>query len=116
MDVTGPGKSGKRNQKETLDKSEVSSGPHSTDPRPDAAAAETQINLVSPFAHPRGAKVARSALRDFVASHPIPVALSCLALGGTIAAIIYQRQRRDTWDARLGRLRQSLVNVANEAG
>lgn len=113
MDFAGPAKNDKKDKSE---KSEASPKPHSMEPRPDAAAAETQINLVSPFAHPRGAKVARFALRDFVTRHPIPVVLSCLVLGGTIAAIIYERQRRDTWDARIGRLRQALVNAANEAG
>ena len=84
MDVTGHGKS---DQKDTAAKSEASSRPHSTAPQTDEAA-ETHINLVSPFAHPRGAKIARFDLRQFVTSHPIPVFLSCLALGGAIAAII----------------------------
>ena len=113
MDVTGHGKSDKKDKSE---KSEASPKPHSSEPLPDVAAAETQINLVSPFAHPRGAKVARFALRDFVTRHPIPVALSCLALGGTIAGILYKRQRRDSWEARISRLRQALVNAANDAG
>ena len=111
MDVTGHGKNDKKDKSE---KSEASPRPHSSERLPDAA--ETQINLVSPFAHPRGAKVARFALRDFVTRHPIPVALSCLALGGTIAAILYRRQRRDGWEGRIGRLRQALVNAANDAG
>ncbi len=113
MDVTGHGKSNEQNKSE---KSEASPKPGSSGPVPDATAAETQINLVSPFAHPRAAKVARFALRDFLTRHPIPVALSCLALGGAIAAILYKRQRRDTWEARIGRLRQAVVNAANDAG
>ena len=113
MDVTGHGK---RDKQDKSEKSEASSKPRSSGPLPDAAAAETQINLVSPFAHPRGAKVARFALRDFVTRHPIPVALSCLALGGAIAAIFYKRQHRDTWEARIGRLRHAFVNAANDAG
>jgi hypothetical protein len=110
--------SGRRNSDklEETDRNEAPAKPRSTAPRTDEAAAETQINLVSPFAHPRGAKVAKFALRDFVTSHPIPVALSCLALGGTIAAIILKRRRRDTWDARIGRLRESFGNAANDAG
>ena len=113
MDFAAPGKN---DEKDKSEKREASPKPSSTEQGPDAAAAETQINLVSPFAHPRGAKVARSALRDFVTSHPIPVALSCLVLGGTIAAIIYQRRRRDTWDARIGHLREAFANAANDAG
>ena len=116
MDVSGHSKKSKKDRTDESEKSEASPKPHSTEPQPDPAAAETQINLVSPFAHPRGAKVAKFVLRDFVRSHPIPVALSCLALGGTIAAIIYKRQRHDTWDARIGRLRRAFVNAANDAG
>ncbi len=113
MDLAG---AGKNDEKDKSEKSEASPKPRSMEPRPDAAAAETQINLVSPFAHPRGVRVARFALRDFVTSHPIPVALSCLAVGGAIAAILYQRRRRDTWEARIGRLRQAFANAAHEAG
>jgi hypothetical protein len=80
------------------------------------AAAQTEVNLVSPFAHPRGAKVTAFSLRQFVMRHPVSVALSCLALGGTIAAVILKRRGRDTWDARIDRLRRALVNAANGAG
>jgi len=101
MDVTGHGKSDKE------DKS-------------DEAGVETQINLVSPFAHPRvtqaAPKLTRFDLRQFVTSHPIPVALSCLALGGAIAAVILKRRRHDSWDARIDRLRQAFANTANSAG
>ena len=98
MDVTGHGKS---------DKS-------------DEAAVETQINLVSPFAHPRSgqeaAKLTKFNLRRFVRRHPVPVALSCLALGGAIAAVILKRRRPDSWDARIDRLRQAFATAANGAG
>jgi hypothetical protein len=82
----------------------------------DEAAAETQINLVSPFAHPRGAKVTNFGLRHFVTKHPIPVAISCLALGGMLAAVISKRRRRDRWNTRIDHHRQSLVDAANGAG
>jgi hypothetical protein len=113
MDVTGQNK---KDRKDKAVKSEASPTPHSTAPRPDEALAETEINLVSPFAHPRGDRVTKFDLRPFVTRHPIPVALSCLALGGTIAAVIWKRRRRDTWDARIDRLRQALVDAAIGAG
>lgn len=113
MDVSGRTKNDKTATTDTIT---AAAKPQPMAPRPDEAAAETQINLVSPFAHPRGAKVATYKLRDFVTSHPIPVALSCLALGGTIAAAILKRRRRNSWEARIDRLRQAFVNVANDAG
>jgi hypothetical protein len=80
---------------------------------------ETQVDMVSRYAHPRGAKAFKNTrfdLRQFVTRHPIPVVLSCLALGGTIAAVILKRRRRDAWDARITRLRQAFVDAANGAG
>ena len=115
MDASDRGKS---DNTERADR-EASARPPSTAPLPDEAAAQTQINLVSPFAHPRGAKqteVSTFNLRQFVARHPVPVALSCLALGGAIAAVILKRRRRDTWDARIDRLRQAFVQAANSVG
>jgi hypothetical protein len=83
-------------------------------------AAATQVNLVSPFAHPRGARDVKNAqfdFRQFVAKHPVFAALSCLALvGGTIAAVVVKRRRREAWDARLDRLRQALLDAANGVG
>jgi hypothetical protein len=115
MDVTGPGKNARRDEKERNDRSEASPKPHARVPGPDDAAAQTQVNLVSPFAHPRGDKFATFNLRQFVTRHPIPVALSCLVLGGTIAAGILKRRRRDAWAARLDRLRHSFSDAANGA-
>ena len=115
MDVGGRGKSDNREVADSV----ASAKPPSTAPLPDEAAAQTQINLVSPFAHPRGAKqtkVSTFDLRQFVARHPVPVALSCLALGGAIAAVIFERRRRDTLDARIDRLKQAFVQAANDAG
>lgn len=85
------------------------------------AAAQTEVNLVSPFAHPRSAQDTRNlerttfGVREFVARHPWAVALSCLALGGTIAAVILKRRRGDGWEARIDRLRQAWVDAANGA-
>jgi hypothetical protein len=113
MDVSGAGKHDKKD------------GTHATGQQADEAAARTHVNLVSPFAHPRGgksgtkrgAKSGHFDLQDFVTRHRVPLALSCLALvGGTIAAIVVQRRRRDTWDGRFGRLRQAFVDAANDAG
>ena len=114
MDVTGHGKSDKKDKSEKM-----APPPHSSEPLPDEAAAQTQVDLVSPFAHPRGVKDAKSTTFDlwqFVTRHPLPVALSCLALGGTIAAVILKRRRRDRGDARINRLRQAFVDAANGAG
>jgi hypothetical protein len=122
MDVAGPAKNlgnNKNDRKETLGQGEASPGPRgaASQPQPEEANAQTHVNLVSPFAHPRSAKVARFDLRQFVTSHSLPIALSCLALGGAVAAaVILKRRRHDSWDARLARLRQSLVDAANGAG
>jgi hypothetical protein len=114
MDASGRGKGDNRERADRV----ASAKPPSAAPLPDEAAAPTQISLVSPFAHPRGAKQTEVTfnLRQFVARHPVPVALSCLALGGAIAAVILKRQRRDTWDARIDRLRQAFVQAANSVG
>ena len=111
MDVGGRGKSDRREKNAA---SQASPKAHPTASGPDEATARTQVNLVSPFAHPRGAGFD---LRELVTRHPISVALSCLALvGGTIAAVMVQRRRRDAWDARLDRLRQTVLNAAKGLG
>ena len=125
MDVSRRGKSDNSDRREKPDRSEASAKPDSAAPRPDEGAAETQVNLVSPFAHPRGAKQAKVGtfdLRQFVKRHPVPVALSCLALGGTIAAALSRRRPRDTWQdrivqiGRIARLQQAFVDAGNGAG
>jgi hypothetical protein len=113
MDVTGHRKN---DGKETPGKSEASARPPAGAPQPDEATAQTHVNLVSPFAHPRSAKVTTFDLRQFVTRHSIPLALSCLALGGAVAAVILKRRHRDRWDVRLDRLRQTLVDAAHGAG
>jgi hypothetical protein len=96
---------------------EVAPNPRAAAPQPDeAAVAETQVNLVSPFAHPRGVEATRFDLRQFMTKHRVPVALSCLALSGALAAVILKRRRRDTWDARIARLRKLFVDATNGAG
>ena len=96
---------------------EVAPNPRAAATQPDeAAAAETQVNLVSPFAHPRGVAVTRFDLRQFITKHRVPLALSCLALSGAIAAVILKRRRRDTWDAGIARLRELFVDATNGAG
>lgn len=86
----------------------------------DEAAVETQVNMVSPFAHPRGGRESKNArfdLRQFLAKHPVPAALWGLTLvGGTIAAVVVKRRRRDAWGARLNRLRRALLDAANGVG
>ena len=119
MDVTGRNKKNESPRKDQTEKRAAAPRPPLTAPRQDEAAAETQVNMVSPFAHPRGARATRNTkfdLRQFVTRHPISVALSCLALGGTIAAVILKRRRRNPWDARLDRLRQAFADAANGAG
>ncbi len=111
MDVTGH----RKNQKVTFGQKEASPRPSAAAP-PEDATAQTHVNLVSPFAHPRSAKVTTFDLRQFVTRHSIPLALSCLALGGAVAAVILKRRRRDRGEARLDRLRQTLVDAANGAG
>src|SRR5579871_5733105 len=113
MSATGQGKHDTRGEG---DQPEVSPDPRARAAQPDEAAAETQVNLVSPFAHPRGVEAARFDLRQFMTKHRVPVALSCLALSGAIAAVILKRRRRDTWDARIARLRELFVDAANGAG
>src|SRR5580704_11026293 len=108
MDVTGHVKNDKKDETDTLGRSKGSPGPSAAAQQPDEATAETHVNLVSPFAHPRGARVSTFDLRQFVTRHSIPLALSCLALGGAVAAVILKRRRRDSWDARVDRLRQTL--------
>ena len=111
MDVTGSGKGDKQEKNAT---SQASPKAHPTALRRDEAAVRTQVNMVSRFAHPRGT---RFDLRELVTRYRIPVALSCLALvGGTIAAVMVQRRRRDTWDARLDRLRQTVLDAAKGIG
>jgi hypothetical protein len=86
---------------------------HPAAPRPDEAGAQTQVDLISRYAHPRGATFD---LRRFVAKYPVPVVLSCLALvGGTIAVVVGRRRRRDTWHARMDRLRRLFADAANGA-
>ena len=112
MDVSGRGKDDK--QEKNADMSQASPKAHPTASRRDEAAVRTQVNMVSRFTHPRGT---RFNLRAFVTRYRIPVALSCLALvGGTIAAVMVQRRRRDTWDARLDRLRQTVLDAAKGIG
>ncbi len=111
MDVSSHGKHAKS------DKGEASPKPDPTTPRPDEATAQTQVNLVSPFAHPRGGKDANVDLRKLAQGRAVPVALMCVALvGGALAAIIVARRRRDAWDARIGRLRRAFLDAAKGAG
>jgi hypothetical protein len=73
--------------------------------------------MVSRYAHPRRAKAARFDLRQVVVRHAIPiVAVSCLTLAGTIAAVLWKRRRRDSWDARIDRLGRTFADAANGAG
>jgi hypothetical protein len=111
MDISGHGKHAKS------DKGEASPKPEPTTPRPDGATAQTQVNLVSPFAHPRGAKDARVDLRKPAQGRTLPVALMCVALvGGAIAAIIMARRRRNAWEGRIGHLRRAFLDAAKGAG
>jgi hypothetical protein len=111
MDVSGRSKNDMQEKNAT---SQTSPKAHPTASRRDEAAVRTEVNLVSRFAHPRGT---RFDLRQLVTRYRIPVALSCLALvGGTIAAVIVQRRRRDTWDARLDRLRQTVLDAVKGIG
>jgi hypothetical protein len=123
MDVSGRGKGAERDRTDRDDPNAALPTTSPTARQLDEAAAETQVNMVSPFAHPRGAKDVKSVkntkfdLRQFVARHPVPAALAGLALvGGTIAAVIVSRRRRDAWDARLDRLRRALSDAANGIG
>jgi hypothetical protein len=73
--------------------------------------------MVSPYAHPLGAKTPRFDLPQAVARHAVPIiAVSCLTLAGTLAAVLVKRRRRDRWDARIDRLRRTFADAANGAG
>jgi hypothetical protein len=103
----------KQDQPEQNVASEASPETLPTAPRRDEAGAQTHVDLLSRYAHPRGTKFD---LRQFLARHPVPVALSCLALvGGTIAAVVGRRRRRDTWHAKMDRLRRLFADAANGA-
>ena len=117
MNVSGPNKGDKQGKSDKNATSEAAPMPQPLAPHRNGPTAETQVNMVSPFAHPRIAKDTRFDLRRFVARHPVPIALSCLALaGGTIAAVMMKRRRRDAWGPRLDRLRQAFLDGAKGVG
>ena|ERR1700733_14590252 len=112
--MTGRGKGDKRDERASSGASPTS---QPTAPPGYEAAAETRVDMVSPYAHPLGAKAPRFDLRQVVARHAIPIiAVSCLTLAGTIAAVLLKRRRRDRWDARIDRLRRTFADAANGAG